>query len=108
MYILSKMFQTVKQSCFVGSPPTKEMIDAFIKVGNKSSDAILKVQGYKALTRVIKAAPQNLSSYIPEIMKNHFKYVEREDVDIKIQCVKGMQILVKKSFSYTILHDYYE
>ena len=55
LYVLSKMYSSVKQSCFCGSPPTKELIDTFAKIGNKSSDQTVKVHAYKALTRVIKA-----------------------------------------------------
>lgn len=41
-------------------------------------------------------------------MKNYLKYVEKDDFEIKKQCVKGMSIFIKKSFSYSMLNDYFD
>ena len=57
IYVLTKVFQTINKSCFSGSPPTKEILDALMKIGNKTSDAMVKIQCYKGMTRVLKGSP---------------------------------------------------
>ena len=105
IYILSKVFETVKQSCFVGCPPTKELVDIFAKIGNKSNDSQSRIHCYKALTRVMKAGAQNVSAVIPDLVKNYAKTAEKlmsssssqatdADWQIKLQCVKGLKLLV--------------
>lgn len=43
IYLISKVFQTVNQSCFVGCPPTKELIDLFLKIASKNNQTILRI-----------------------------------------------------------------
>ena len=50
IYILSKVFLTIKQSSFLGNPPTKELIEAFVKVGNKSNFMTLYLESNQQLT----------------------------------------------------------
>ena len=64
-------------SCFLGSPPSKELVDMFLKIGSKSSDNQVRIHSFQALTRVLKAAPQNLSVVVPELVKNYAKILEK-------------------------------
>ena len=78
MYLISKFFQKVKQSCFLGSPPSKELTDMFMKIGtHKSAETNLRIQCFKAMTRIFKAGAQNISVLIPDLVKNYIKIIEK-------------------------------
>lgn len=49
----------------------------FLKIGSKSSDNQVRIHSFQALTRVLKAAPQNLSVVVPELVKNYAKILEK-------------------------------
>ena len=59
----------------------------------------------------MKAGAQNISLVIPDLVKNYTKIAEKlmsssssqaADMDwqVTLQCVKGLKVLVQKSFSY--------
>ena len=62
----------------------------------------------------MKAGAQNVSLVIPDLVKNYSKMAEKlmssssnqaADMDwqVKLQCVKGLKVLVQKSFSFSML-----
>lgn len=117
LYVLSKVFQTIKQSCFVGCPPTKELIDLYGKIASKSNSAVLRVFCYQAVTRVVKVGSQNVSQVVPDLVKGHVKMIDKvfqaEQISapqkvVAAECLKALAILVNKSFSYSMVGQYYE
>lgn len=77
IYILSKFFQRVNQSVFVGSPPSKELLDLFIRLATKSSDAHVRAHCYQAIARVLKSGMQCLNVHIPELLKFYTKTLDK-------------------------------
>lgn len=112
IYIVSKVFETVKQSCFLGSAPTKELFDMFTKLGSKSSDMQVRIACFKALKRVLKAGAQNAFNISAELLKTYTKILDKylsaselkeHDIVIKEQCLKGLVHFVKKSMNMQLL-----
>ncbi len=67
----------------------------------------------------MKAGAQNVSLVIPDLVKGYTKTTEKlmsssssqaADVDwqVKLQCVKGLILLVQNSFSFSMLAQYYD
>ena len=116
IYILSKFFQRVNQSVFIGSPPSKELLDLFMKLAMKSSDAHVRAHCYQAVTRVIKSGVQSLNIHVQELVKFYTKTLDKvlssdpspSDHQIKVACGKGLSGLVAKIFSLPLLQQNYE
>ena len=79
----------------------------------------MRVHCYRALTRVLTAGATNISLVVPELVKNYAKVLDKlishsssavseADTLIKVQCVKGLAALVRLTFSFSMLSQYFE
>ena len=78
IYLLTRVFCSIKSSAFAGNPPTKEIYDALFKLYSKGSNQnLFKIHCMKGISRIIKANTQNTSIIIPEIIKNNVKIIDK-------------------------------
>lgn len=117
LYLLSKVFQVIKQSCFVGCPPTKELIDLYAKIAVKSNGGVVRVFCYQAITRVVKVGSQNISLVAADLIKNHVKMIDKvyqaehmssHQKIVAAECLKALTYLVNQSFSFSMVAQHYE
>ena len=65
---------------FMGMPPSKDLMELFLKYHSKASDktnVVAKLSLLKAMKRVTKAQIQNLSTMIPDLFKNFGKIIDK-------------------------------